>query len=284
MAGRIAGLTAAAAAMAIALGPARAAQPSLTPAQVVALFGAAGFPLGPNKRPVNRRRQPANPKVSFVDMNGDGQLEALFIDEGPCYKPDGRWYAVAAQSPGGAWRRILEGEGSLHATDAASRGWFVLAATSAGRTKELRYDGHVYASADHAPGAAPAPADRAQDGDIAPAADAEPAPKGGRYPTDGWKAPVKFAQLSPAEQASIMTAARYQARRQGLEGLRRLVERRQGRSRHQGSERRRPAGSRHHRFQHRLLRHGGPGLHHHEGGSGRLEEDGAGDRDSDVSR
>ena len=49
----------------------------------------------------------------------------------------------------------------------------------------------------------------AQDGDVAPAADAEPAPKGGRYPTDGWKAPVKFAQLSPAEQASIMTAAGY---------------------------------------------------------------------------
>ena len=153
MAARIAGLTAAAAAIALALGPARAAQPSLTPAQVVALFGAAGFPRGPNKRPVNRRRQPANPKVSFVDMNGDGQLEALFIDEGPYYKPDGRWYAVAAQSPGGAWR-ILEGEGSLHATGAASRGWFVLAATGAGRTKELRYDGHVYASADHAPGAA----------------------------------------------------------------------------------------------------------------------------------
>ena len=208
MAARIAGLTAAAAAIALALGPARAAQPSLTPAQVVALFGAAGFPRGPNKRPVNRRRQPANPKVSFVDMNGDGQLEALFIDEGPYYKPDGRWYAVAAQSPGGAWR-ILEGEGSLHATGAASRGWFVLAATGAGRTKELRYDGHVYASADHAPGAAPAPADRAQDGDVAPAADAEAAPRGGRYPTDGWKAPVKFAQLSPAEQASIMTAAGY---------------------------------------------------------------------------
>ena len=75
-----------------------------------------------------------------------------------------------------------------------------------GRTKELRYDGHVYASADHAPSAAAAPADRAPDGAVASAADAEPAPKGGRYPTEAWKAPVKFAQLSPAEQASILTA------------------------------------------------------------------------------
>ncbi len=151
MAGRIVGLTAAAAAVALALGPARAAQPSLTPAQAIALFRVAGFPLGPDKRPVNRCRQPANPKVGFVDMNGDGQVEALFIDEGPCYKPDRRWYAVAAQSPDGAWRRILEGEGSLHATGATSGGWFVLAATGAGSTKALRYDGRVYASADRAP-------------------------------------------------------------------------------------------------------------------------------------
>ena len=157
MAGRIGGLTAAAVAMALAPGPARAAQPSLTPAQVIALFGVAGFPLGPNKRPMNRCRQPTNPKVSFVDMNGDGQVEALFIDEGPCYKPDGRWYAVAAQSPDGRWRRILEGEGSVHATGAASRGWFVLAATGAGETRELHYDGHAYASPGHAPSPAAEP-------------------------------------------------------------------------------------------------------------------------------
>ncbi len=87
---------------------------------------------------------------------------------------------------------------------ATSRGWFVLAATSGGSTKELRYDGRGYASADHAPAEAVAPAQ----GDAAASpSDAEAAPKGGRYPTDGWKAPVKFAQLPPAEQASIMKAA-----------------------------------------------------------------------------
>ena len=120
MAGRIGGFIAAAA-MALALGPARAAQPSLTPAQVISLFATAGFPLGPDKRPLNRCRQPADPKVSFVDMNGDGRVEALFIDEGPCYRPDRRWSAVAAQSPDGAWRRILEGEGCLHATGDLAR-------------------------------------------------------------------------------------------------------------------------------------------------------------------
>ena len=88
-------------------------------------------------------------------MNGDGQVEALFIDEGPCYKPDGRWYAVAAQSADGAWRRILEGEGSLHATGAASGDGSSWPRPAPARTKELRYDGHVYASADHAPAARP---------------------------------------------------------------------------------------------------------------------------------
>ena len=206
MARWIAGL--AAMAMAIAPGAARAAQPSLTRAQVIALFRVAGFPLGRDKHPLNRCGQPTNPKVSFVDMNGDGRVEALFIDEGPCYKPDGRWYAVAAQSREGAWRRILEGEGSVHATGAASGGWFVLAATSAGKTKELRYDGHAYASGDHEAVAA-APAEPSPDAAVASASDAEPAPTGGSYPTDGWKSPVKFAQLSPAEQASIMKAAGY---------------------------------------------------------------------------
>ena len=191
MAKRMVELASMAAVAAVALGPAQAAQPALTREQVIGLFSAAGFRLGPDKRPVNRRRQPANPKVSFVDMNGDGQVEALFIDEGPCYKPDGRWYAVVVRSPDGAWRRILEGEGSVHATGAASRGWFVLAATSAGQTKELRYDGHVYVSADHAPDAAVASAGAAPEagsaGEVERPSPAEPSPRGGRYPTDGWK-------------------------------------------------------------------------------------------------
>ena len=75
------------------------------------------------------------------------------------------------------------------------------------RRGSVHYDGHAYASPGHAPSpAAEAPADRAQESAVASATDAEPAPKGGSYPTDGWKAPVKFAQLPPAEQASILTA------------------------------------------------------------------------------
>lgn len=161
--------------------PIQAATPQLTPAQVVALFTAAGFPLGTDKRPVNRCGQSANPKVTFVDMNGDGrQQEALFIDGGPCYKPDGRWYAIAAQSPDGNWHRILEGEGSVAATGTAFRGWFVLTATGAGKTTRLHFDGAAYVPADGAGTLPPAAAGATPRGSATTA----PARAPGRAPID----------------------------------------------------------------------------------------------------
>src|SRR3546814_13891835 len=97
-----------------------------------ALFKAAGFPIGADKHPVNRCGQQADPRVLFDDMNDDGRAEAIFIDQGDCYKPDGLWYAVATADADGAWRRVLEGEGRLKSTGVAFKGWFVLPATSAG--------------------------------------------------------------------------------------------------------------------------------------------------------
>ena len=120
------------AAVAIALASANplwAQQPRLTADQAIALFSAAGFPLGADKHPLDRCGQSANPKVTFVDINGDRRPEALFIDEGACYKPDGRWYAIATQTADGRWRRIAEGSGTIAATGTAFRGWFVLAVT-----------------------------------------------------------------------------------------------------------------------------------------------------------
>src|SRR3546814_12377800 len=70
-------------------------------------------------------------------MNDDGRAEAIFIDQGDCYKPDGLWYAVATADADGAWRRVLEGEGRLKSTGVAFKGWFVLTAPSAGPTTRL---------------------------------------------------------------------------------------------------------------------------------------------------
>jgi hypothetical protein len=171
--------------------PLLAATPKLTAAQATALFKAAGFPLGADKHPVNRCGQHANPRVLFDDMNGDGRAEAIFIDQGGCYKPDGLWYAVATADADGGWRRVLEGEGRLKSTGMAFKGWFVLTVTSAGKTTRLHYNGVSYGSADAA----------------APIQNAGSSAKGGAYPTDGWKLPVTFAALPAPAQDSIMRAA-----------------------------------------------------------------------------
>jgi hypothetical protein len=167
-----------------------AQQPRLTADQAVALFAAAGFPLGADKHPLNRCGQPADPKISFIDMNADGRPEALFIDEGSCYQRDGRWYAVVAQRADGQWRRVLDGEGSVTATGTSFNGWFVLAATHGGATTRLHYDGTVYAPT---AGGGPAAAVTTR--------------HGGAYPTDGWKPPFRFATLPAGAQAAIMQAA-----------------------------------------------------------------------------
>lgn len=150
--------------MALGLAGAGAAQtPRMTAAQARLLYAAGGFPISADgKSPTNRCGKPANPRITFVDMNGDGRKEALFIDAGPCYQPDGRWYAVATQGSNGSWRRILEGAGTTAAAGTMANGWFVLNATSGGKTTRLHYDGTTYAAARAAPAAparpAPAPA------------------------------------------------------------------------------------------------------------------------------
>ncbi len=61
----------------------------------------------------NRCGAPATPKITLIDMNGDGRKEAFFVDAGGCYKPDGRWYAVTTKGADGNWRGILSGVGSV---------------------------------------------------------------------------------------------------------------------------------------------------------------------------
>jgi hypothetical protein len=139
----------------------------MTREQTKALYGAGGFSVVTDAvGPTNRCGKPARPRITFVDMDGDGRKEALFIDSGDCYQQEKRWYAVATQGPDGRWRCILEGEGSVAASGTAVNGWFVLNATRGGVTTRLTYDGHVYADARMASQAA-RPAASAPAGDAA---------------------------------------------------------------------------------------------------------------------
>lgn len=139
----------------LAAAAAMAQAPRMTAAQARLLYAAGGFPISADgKNPTNRCGKAANPRITFVDMNGDGRREALFIDAGVCYQPDGRWYAIATQNADGSWRRILEGPGSTAAAGTMANGWFVLTATSGGKTTRLHYNGTAYAEARTAPAAA----------------------------------------------------------------------------------------------------------------------------------
>lgn len=137
-----------------------AAPPAMTRDEARQLYSAGGFPIdAAGRAPTNRCKTTANPRITFVDMNGDGRKEALFIDGGPCYAPENRWYAIATKDPDGQWRRILEGAGNIATTGTAFGGWFVLAASAGGQTTRLHFDGATYRPAGAKPAAAPMPND-----------------------------------------------------------------------------------------------------------------------------
>src|SRR5690606_27980145 len=76
-----------------------AAQPRLTAEQALQLFAEAGFPVE-DGRPVNRCGKPSNPRVAFIDLNGDRQAEAHIADVDPaCYGKPGAYFAIIAQQP-----------------------------------------------------------------------------------------------------------------------------------------------------------------------------------------
>lgn len=131
------------------------AQPRMDRAEAAQLFTAAGFPVATGK-PLNRCGQPAKPKVSFVDMNGDRQPEAVFVDENlGCYPAPGRYFAVLRKQ-GGHWQAVIQGDGVVKALPQRSRGWMDLEVTRAGRVERQHFDGQHYRG-----GAAPAPAQAA---------------------------------------------------------------------------------------------------------------------------
>lgn len=203
---KIAGLLALMLPMAAETGGIALAQaPAMNRAQAMQLYAAGGFPISPDgKNPTNRCGQPASPRITFVDMNDDRRPEALFIDRGACYRPDGSWYAIATQGPDGQWRRVLDGEGTVNATGTAFNGWFVLTTTSGGRTTRMHYDGTAYGPAAASPASA------------SPSA-APPSARAGTAPlvakplwsddADAAMAKAELAKLSAADRLAILRAA-----------------------------------------------------------------------------
>ena len=120
------------------------------------LYTAAGYRIV-NAQPVNRCGKPAQPRVTFVDINGDQQPEALFVDTDPCYRPAGRAFAVLLND-GGRWRAVIAGDGSIQAQTTRSLGWLDMQVSAADCNRSYHYDGRRYVASGGCAGAAAAAA------------------------------------------------------------------------------------------------------------------------------
>jgi hypothetical protein len=128
------------------MAPAPLLAQNITREEAAQLYGAGGFPISADgKAPTNRCGKPANPTITFVDVNGDGRKDALFIDRGACYGADARWFSIAVKDANGRWRGVAGATGAVKTVGTTTGGWFDLAWTSAGKTVPLHYDGTRYA-------------------------------------------------------------------------------------------------------------------------------------------
>lgn len=106
-----------------ALAQTATSRPALTNEQAIQLFEEAGFSVE-SGRPVNRCGGASNPRIAFVDLNGDGRAEAHLADVDPrCYGKPGAYFAIMAQQPDGSWKRLIAEDGIVGFDAARTSGW-----------------------------------------------------------------------------------------------------------------------------------------------------------------
>src|SRR5688572_4007467 len=140
------------AALVLSLGSAAIAQPSavapkLSPAESAALYAAAGFRMGGGTITSTICNQPAMPRVTYLDLNGDGAAEALAVDKSAsCYGEPGEWFTVVRRGPGGKWQAILRNVGIVSWESTRTRGWVDARVSGGGQCDRVaRFDGSYYA-------------------------------------------------------------------------------------------------------------------------------------------
>jgi hypothetical protein len=178
-------------------------------AEATALYNAAGYRLD-HDQPFNRCGSAARPKVSFVDINGDRQPEALFVDtDAECFAPDGRSFVVLVRDAP-RWWVVADGNGSIEALPTRTAGWLDMRITTAGCARPYRFDGRRYAPAgdcgETLAAAAPPPPRPAQPQSIPPMTTPPPAMP------EGSAAAAADNKLSAADEAAAFRAAGFNRR------------------------------------------------------------------------
>lgn len=182
-------------------------RPALNAEQAIQLFAEAGFPVT-DGRPVNRCGKPSNPRVAFIDLNGDRQAEAHIADVDPaCYGKPGAFFAILAQQPDKSWKRLIAEDGIVGFEPARSGGWndLSLEARDSACPGVRRFNGTDYGAptacgrfASASPGARPAPTPA--DGTLSQ-----------QRLFDWPEEPMPAVRaLSPAERETLFRAARMQ--------------------------------------------------------------------------
>jgi hypothetical protein len=113
--------------------------------EALQLLAAAGFQMGKGTL-LNLCGQPATPKITYTDLNGDGQPEAVAVDSNPsCYEAPGDWFTVVSKDRDGRWRAILRDSGVLTWEKTRTHGWVDARRSGAGRCDRIaRFDGSGY--------------------------------------------------------------------------------------------------------------------------------------------
>lgn len=87
------------------------------------MLAAAGFQLQ-GGRILNPCGQPAQPRPTAVDLNGDGRPEAIVADTHPtCYGPTGLAFSVIQQQGPGRWAAVGAGRGRIKLLETRTAGW-----------------------------------------------------------------------------------------------------------------------------------------------------------------
>jgi len=120
--------------------------PKLTPTESRELYVAAGFKpvIGGMVSTICNR--PAMPRITFVDLNGDGKAEAVAIDKNAaCYGEPGDWFTVLRRGSNGKWQVVLRNVGVLVWEPTHTNGWMDARLTGGGQCDRLaHFDGSVY--------------------------------------------------------------------------------------------------------------------------------------------
>ncbi len=120
--------------------------PTLSSTDAIRLALASGVQLQDGKL-VNRCGRASNPKISFLDLNGDGTAEALVADVDPdCYRAPGAWFAIVSRNDRGRWVQLIGEDGVVGFAANRTRGWvdLVLAPGDSACPGTRRFNGRTY--------------------------------------------------------------------------------------------------------------------------------------------